>query len=154
MDIRIDRRFAISYTTHFSTKQQTELINVFWRHAASQNYSLGLSKPVQLLFETFQNISRFDLQLWKNKTSLKPPLSLNKHAPPCQFFRCILPNYIFPSFHHLPSPQPRGHVNHVHAARVTDSQAISHAVRIRLSEMAISDKAQKSASYAVRNGHF
>jgi len=27
------------------------------------------------LFQTFQKFSRFDLQLWKNETSLKPPLS-------------------------------------------------------------------------------
>ena len=52
-------------------------IIVFWRHAASQNYSLGLSKPeklrLNLLFQTFQNFSRVASQLWKNKTSLKPP---------------------------------------------------------------------------------
>ena len=40
------------------------------------------------------------------------------------------------------------------ASSCFSSKATSYAVRIRLSEMAISDKARKSASYAVRNGRF
>ena len=59
-------------------EKETGFIIVFWRHAVSQNYSLGRLKPVKLrynlLFPTLKKKSRFDLQLWKNKTSLKPPL--------------------------------------------------------------------------------
>ena len=37
--------FRISHPRALLTKQQTEFIIVFWRHAVSQNYSLGRSKP-------------------------------------------------------------------------------------------------------------